>query len=178
MTEIVKALTAIQKELRAPKNQFNSFGKYKYRSNEDIIEAVKPLAHKLSCSIIQSDELIELCGSVYVKATTTLLSGKEELSASAYAKEALSQAGMSAAQLTGSSSSYARKYSANGLFAIDDSHNEPDAQKPEPQKIKLTPTHAHFKAIVQRIGKDLTIEKVKEKYEMSAATEKELLKSK
>lgn len=169
-------LVSIQKQLKAPKGQRNSFGKYNYRSNEDILEAVKPLATALGCSVIQQDELVELCGSVYVKATTTLISESGQFSASAYAKEALSQAGMSAAMLTGSSSSYARKYSANGLFAIDDSHNEVDAQDTKKVKPVLNSKHPHWKAIAMRLGADITIEKVRESYDMTAAAEKSLIK--
>ena len=169
-------LVSIQKQLKAPKGQRNTFGKYNYRSNEDILEAVKPIATALGCSVIQQDELVELCGSVYVKATTTLISESGQLSASAYAKEALSQAGMSAAMLTGSSSSYARKYSANGLFAIDDSDSEVDAQDAKKVRPVLNSKHPHWKAIATRLGADITIEKVKESYDMTAAAEKSLIK--
>ena len=169
-------LVSIQKQLRAPKGQRNKFGNYNYRSNEDIMEAVKPLATALGCSVVQTDELIELCGSVYVKATTIITNGIEHRESTAFAKEALSQAGMSAAMLTGSSSSYARKYSANGLFAIDDSHNEVDAQDTKKVKEVLNSKHKHWKAIAMRLCADITIEKVKESYDMTAAVEKALIK--
>ena len=113
-------LTDIQKELKAPKKQYNSFGKYNYRNCEDILEAVKPL---LGDSVLTlSDEVVNIGLSNYVKATATFMSidGVGEVSVSAYAREALQQKGMNDAQITGSSSSYARKYALNGLFAIDD----------------------------------------------------------
>jgi len=117
----MKELIEIQKELKAPKNQRNNFGKYNYRSCEDILEAVKPLANKLKCSVLLSDDVVEVGGRIYVIATAKLYKTKEEqISVHAYAREPLSQKGMNEAQITGSASSYARKYALNGLFAIDD----------------------------------------------------------
>lgn len=111
-------LADIQAHLNAPKNQYNSFGKYKYRSCEDILEAVKPLLKGLFLSI--SDEIVQIGGRYYVKATATITDGESSHSASAMAREEENKKGMDAAQVTGATSSYARKYCLNGLFGIDD----------------------------------------------------------
>ena len=113
-----ESLAQIQGSLKAPKNQFNSFGKYNYRNQEDILEAVKPLLKGLVLNI--SDEIILIGERYYVKATATLSNGTDKISSSAFARESESKTGMDASQLTGSTSSYARKYALNGLFAIDD----------------------------------------------------------
>lgn len=113
----------IQNELKAPKSQFNKFGNYKYRNTEDILEALKPLLSSHKAIINVSDE-IELIGDrYYVKATARLIDveeGNQEIKSTAYARESLERKGMDLSQLTGSTSSYARKYALNGLFAIDD----------------------------------------------------------
>lgn len=114
------SLISIQSELKAPKSQYNSFGKYSYRNAEDILEAVKPLLTKYKATMYISDEVVEVGGRIYVKATVTLSDGKETITASAYAREPEDRKGMDASQITGATSSYARKYALNGLFAIDD----------------------------------------------------------
>jgi hypothetical protein len=114
-------LVKIQAELKAPKNQVNSFGKYKYRSAEDIIEAVKPILNKYETALIVSDEVVQVGDRIYIKATATLLDLMDfNISVSGWAREEEVKKGMDAAQITGSASSYARKYALNGLFAIDD----------------------------------------------------------
>ena len=114
-------LVKIQAELKAPKNQVNSFGKYKYRSAEDIIEAVKPILNKYETALIVSDEVVQVGDRIYIKATATLLDLMDfNISVSGWAREEDVKKGMDAAQITGSASSYARKYALNGLFAIDD----------------------------------------------------------
>ena len=115
------SLKKIQAELKAPKNQVNSFGKYKYRSAEDIIEAVKPICHKYDCALIISDEVVSVNDRVYIKATATLIKDEDNhISVTGWAREEELKKGMDAAQITGAASSYARKYALNGLFAIDD----------------------------------------------------------
>ena len=117
-----KKLMNIQSELKAPKGQYNSFGKYKYRSCEDILEAVKPVLAKHGCTLTISDS-IELVGDrFYVKATATLsdIDSDKSISVSAYARESQDKKGMDSSQVTGATSSYARKYALNGLFCIDD----------------------------------------------------------
>lgn len=111
-------LASIQEHLNAPKNQYNSFGKYKYRSCEDILEGVKPLLKGLFLSI--SDEIVLIGDRYYVKATATITDGENKHTATAMAREEESKKGMDSAQVTGATSSYARKYCLNGLFGIDD----------------------------------------------------------
>jgi hypothetical protein len=113
-------LNRIQQELKAPKGQTNSFGNYKYRSCEDILEAVKPLLNGLTLTL--SDEVVNIGTANYVKATAILCGSdlQNTMGVTAYAREAESKKGMDEAQITGAASSYARKYALNGLFAIDD----------------------------------------------------------
>jgi hypothetical protein len=113
-------MVKIQSELKAPKNQTNAFGKYKYRSCEDIIEALKPLLARENLYMNISDEIIEVGGKNYVKATATIFDGEDSILSSAVARESIDKKGMDDAQQTGATSSYARKYSLNGLFGIDD----------------------------------------------------------
>ena len=113
-------LMEIQSELKAPKGQFNSFGKYAYRNCEDILESVKPLLKKHGCCLFISDEIVEMGGRFYVKATATFIDGDIHTKATAFAREAADKKGMDEAQITGAASSYARKYALNGLFLIDD----------------------------------------------------------
>ena len=114
-------LVKIQAELKAPKGQTNNFGKYKYRSAEDIIEAVKPILNKYGTALVISDEVVQVGDRIYIKATATLLDGTDNhISVCGWAREEEVKKGMDAAQITGSASSYARKYALNGLFAIDD----------------------------------------------------------
>lgn len=124
----MEELVIIQSELKAPKGQYNNFGKYKYRSCEDILEAVKPLLKANGCTLTMTDEIVPVGSRVYVKATCRLTNkeGKEEVT-TAYAREAEAKAGMDVAQITGAASSYARKYALNGLFCIDDT-KEADTQ--------------------------------------------------
>jgi len=130
----MQILNKIQKELKAPKNQKNTFGGYNYRSCEDILEAVKPLLEDATLTV--SDTLEFIGSRYYVKATVTIKSGKDEVSVSAYAREAETQKGMGDAQITGSASSYARKYALNGLFLIDDSKDD-DSREHVPQEKKV-----------------------------------------
>ncbi len=125
---IRQKLQGIQSSLKAPKGQTNTFGGYRYRSAEDILEALKPLLGEWGCSLVIQDEMVEVGGRVYVKASANLIDNDSEsvLSTTAYAREAETKRGMDDAQITGSASSYARKYALNGLFAIDDT-KDPDA---------------------------------------------------
>lgn len=117
----MKELQLIQTALKAPKGQFNAFGKYKYRSCEDILEAAKPLLAANKCTLTITDEIVCVSERVYVKATATLTnSDGAAVSTTAFAREAKQKTGMDEAQVTGAASSYARKYALNGLFCIDD----------------------------------------------------------
>ena len=118
--EFIEKIVAIQSELKAPKGQYNSFGKYNYRSCEDILEGVKPLLAKHGLVLTIQDSIDLIGDRFYVKATATITDGKDEISTSAYARESLDKKGMDASQVTGATSSYARKYALNGLLAIDD----------------------------------------------------------
>jgi len=120
MKNFITKMVKIQSELKAPKNQVNSFGKYKYRSCEDIIEAVKPILAKEGLYMNISDEIVEVGGKNYVKAVATIFDGENQISSSAVARESIDKKGMDDAQQTGATSSYARKYALNGLFGIDD----------------------------------------------------------
>jgi hypothetical protein len=119
---IYAALQAVQRELKAPKGQYNSFGKYKYRSCEDIVEAVKPLLNEQGLILTMSDEAIGVADRVYIKATCKVIdvANGDVIETSALARESLTKKGMDDSQITGTASSYARKYALNGLFAIDD----------------------------------------------------------
>ena len=112
----------IQGSLKAPKGQYNGFGRYKYRSCEDILEALKPLLVENKAAVTIKDSIVQIGDRYYVQAIATLIDveAEEKVSATAYAREALSKKGMDESQVTGATSSYARKYALNGLFAIDD----------------------------------------------------------
>lgn len=149
MKEINIKLMNIQQELKAPKGQYNSFGKYAYRSCEDILEAVKPLLKKEKVALTISDELHYIGNRYYIKATATLIDTESEaiISNSAYAREEETKKGMDGSQITGASSSYARKYALNGLFGIDDnkdsdttniqSKEEKEDKKASPKQMEL-----------------------------------------
>jgi hypothetical protein len=126
--DVFRKLLVVQSELKAPKGQYNAFGKYKYRSCEDIMEAVKPILAKVNAVLLLNDEIVEVSGRFYIKATARFLDCEEGgfVEASAYAREDESKKGMDGAQVTGATSSYARKYALNGLLAIDDT-NDADA---------------------------------------------------
>lgn len=115
---IIEKLAKVQQELKAPKGQFNDFSKFKYRSCEDILEALKPLLGELT--VIISDDIVSVGDRIYVKATVSISDGDQSIESSAFAREPLSKKGMDEAQITGATSSYARKYALNGMFLIDD----------------------------------------------------------
>jgi hypothetical protein len=117
---LVHRIIAVQSELKAPKGQYNSFGKYAYRNAEDILEAVKPLLKKYGLSMTISDSIEEVCGIVYVDANIYLTDGTDSVTVGAQAGIDPNRKGMDIAQCFGASSSYARKYALNGMFLIDD----------------------------------------------------------
>ena len=123
---IIKKLQAIQSELEVPKSQYNSFGKYHYRNAEDILAAAKPISIKHDCLLTVTDDMVVLNDRFYVKAVARLDHNEEHKETTAYAREELTKKGMDASQITGSASSYARKYALNGLFCLDDV-KDPDA---------------------------------------------------
>ena len=150
---IYKKLSAMQRELLAPKTQFNSFGKYSYRSCEDILEALKPLMKKYKTAVVISDDVCQMGGRVYVLATASLIDAESEgdkpqkISTAALAREPEEKKGMDESQITGTASSYARKYALNGLFAIDDVQDA-DARAERAKKAKeLTDEEKREKAM-------------------------------
>lgn len=119
---VYEKLAAVQRELKAPKGQFNSFGKYKYRSCEDILEALKPVLSKNGCAVVLSDSVEQVGDRFYICATATITDYEthEQVHNTAFAREDADKKGMDGSQITGTASSYARKYALNGLFLIDD----------------------------------------------------------
>lgn len=118
---MIKELIEIQAHLKAPKGQYNNFGKYRYRSAEDILEAVKPLLAEQNCTLTLSDEVLNIGGRFYIKAVATLTNSEDKQVVNvAYAREDETKKGMDGSQITGTASSYARKYALNGMFLIDD----------------------------------------------------------
>lgn len=144
MTSVLKKLGAIQSTLKAPKGQYNSFGKYKYRSCEDILEAVKPLLREQGCTLTVTDDVSCVGERYYITATATIYDNEsgESVSNKASAREEENKKGMDGSQITGTASSYARKYALNGLFLIDDTKDadtdEFKAQQSAPDKTVLT----------------------------------------
>ena len=162
----MEILKKIQKELKAPKNQYNAFGKYEYRSCEDILEAVKPLLN--NATLVINDEMVVIGERYYIKATATLTEADKSISATAYAREPEEKKGMDSAQITGATSSYARKYALNGLFLIDDTKdsdatnngtseknvNNVYKARQEAEKIKTLPELRKFYAKNKGLGKE------------------------
>ena len=151
---MIKKLSKIQRELKAPKNQRNDFGKYNYRSCEDILEAVKPLLAAEGLVLTITDNIEMIGGRYYVKATATVTDGEKSISTTAFAREAEGRKGMDESQVTGSSSSYARKYALNGLFCIDDTKDadtmKPIEDKPAPKaKAKSKDNRAEYMAKIK-----------------------------
>ena len=136
--ELNAKLVKIQHDLKAPKDQRNNFGGYSYRSFENILESVKPLLSEAGLSIILSDDIVEVGGKAYVKATATVSDGKESISNTAFAREDENRKGMSDPQITGACSSYARKYAVQGIFAIDDS-KDPDTESYQRRQSEAKP---------------------------------------
>lgn len=172
MKNILKKLNHIQTELKAPKGQFNAFGKYKYRSCEDILEGIKPLLKELLCTLTISDKVVLIGDRYYIEATATLYDceSAEAFSNVSSAREEENKKGMDSSQVTGATSSYARKYALNGLLAIDDTkdsdatnnHGKEDTQADMPEEEKIDPNkkieEAHIvyiKGRLKALDKDL-----------------------
>lgn len=155
---IYEKLSNIQSELKCNKRQYNSFGKYKYRSCEDILEALKPIVAKNKATLILSDELVNIGERYYIKSTATLIDTEEEkqIQNTAYAREELEKKGMDGSQITGTASSYARKYALNGLFNIDDTKDADTDEFAIQGNEKVTDTEARtIYALIQKNGRDL-----------------------
>lgn len=175
MANIYNKLMTIQGALKAPKGQYNSFGKYKYRSCEDILESVKPLLSAHDCALVITDDIMMIGDRIYVKATAKLISGSEQVESSAFAREELEKRGMDSSQVTGAASSYARKYALNGLFCIDDTKDsdatnthgqqpkeEPKAQpKEEPKREEPKKEKPSMQPVYDEISNAQTIDQLK-----------------
>ena len=153
---IYEKLSAIQQELKAPKGQYNSFGKYKYRSCEDILEAVKPICAKHKTALVLLDDIREVSGRFYVVAQAQLHDCESDnaVTATAFAREPDEKKGMDDSQITGTASSYARKYALNGLFCIDDTKDadtdEYKQQEKKPSKEEMDAFNVQYKRKVEK----------------------------
>lgn len=164
-------LAEIQAKLKAPKGQFNSFGKYHYRSAEDILEAVKKVVNPMGFSIVLTDQVKEIGGRIYVEAIASLFNGELEYSATGLAREEETKKGMDGSQITGAASSYARKYALNGLFAIDDTkdsdatndHGKSQESKSQAKGSIPEPTQfdIEFKELISDVKKVIAIGELK-----------------
>lgn len=175
-------LLKVQTELKAPKNQYNSFGKYKYRNQEDVLEAVKPLLAKHSLNLIITDEVKEVAGLAFINATAKVFGEPQEpvVEVSAQAGIDPSRKGMDIAQSFGSSSSYARKYALNGLFLIDDTKdadatNTHDKPASKPSKEALPKSGEKFNKAKDFIKGGGSMDSIKAKYQVSKQVEQLLL---
>ena len=151
---VYEKLCKVQAELKAPKGQHNDFGNYWYRSCEDIQEGLKPLLKEVNAVVIASDEIILVGDRYYVKATVTFIDAEtcEQVSNTSLARETLDKKGMDASQITGSTSSYARKYALNGLFCIDDTKDSDSNENKEQEKAKDKPKDKPQNATQQTTG--------------------------
>jgi hypothetical protein len=151
----MKNLVNIQAELKVPKGNFNSFGKYKYRSAEDILEALKPILLKYKATLRLTDKIVSVGGKTFLKATATIWDEEKAYNESVGYAELSEHKGMSAEQCTGTASSYARKYALNGLFLIDETEADADSQKPAnptPEVKKPELNASTFKKMVEAIN--------------------------
>lgn len=154
---ILSRLQAVQMELKAPKNQYNSFGKYSYRSAEDILEAAKPLCMDNGLLLVLSDEPEELGGRNYIRATATVyeINSGKSLAVTGYAREDEVKKGMDGSQITGSASSYARKYAMNGLFCIDDTKDADTRDNRSEVQLATQKQKNELEVLCQRTGSEL-----------------------
>ena len=175
MTEnkIHEKLITVQKNLVAPKSNYNNFGKYKYRSAEDILEAVKPLNAENGLLLTISDEPLLIGDWHYIKATASITDGNESVTVTAYARESAEKKGMDHSQITGTASSYARKYALNGLYLIDDTKDaDTDEYRNQGNKAPKSATQAEignlkkeiiaFSKLMAEQGKDVKPEQVEQ----------------
>ena len=172
---IKEKLMNIQQELKAPKGQKNSFGNYNYRSCEDILEAVKPLLSKYKCILTINDELVNIGERYYIKATANLydVESIEVIANIAYARESLEKRGMDDSQITGATSSYARKYALNGLFAIDDT-KDADTDEYQKQTIKKEKTKTYRDQLIDYCKeKSIDMKDVSKDYKLSKESTEE-----
>lgn len=177
-------LTKVQSELKAPKNNKNNFGGYQYRSCEDVLESLKPILLKYELFMSISDEIIEVGNRIYVKATVKVFDDINEECVSAFAREDESKKGFDLSQLTGATSSYARKYALNGMFLIDDTKDadatnthgkeleKPTTPAAKPPKTTISDVNKVILAL--RLNREATITQLKTSYVITASQAKEL----
>jgi hypothetical protein len=158
----------VQSELKAPKNQRNNFGKYNYRSCEDILEAVKPLLNTNGLTLMITDEIKEVAGLVYVEARAVLFDTEGRIEATAQAGIDPNRKGMDIAQSFGSSSSYARKYALNGLFLIDDTKDADATNDHKDARKWLNKNTAEFNKAQEFVSNGGSVSQIEAKYKVSA----------
>ena len=172
----MKTLRKIQQELKCPKGSFNSFGKYKYRSAEQILESVKPLLQKHDALLLLSDEIIQVGNKLFLKASALISDDDGTIEVFGYA-EMGEHKGMSSEQCTGTASSYARKYALNGLFLIDETESDPDSKdntKTEAKKPAID--NARFEKAIESIrNSEFSVEQLQAKFELTELQSKALL---
>ena len=181
---MIEQLVKVQNELKAPKSQYNSFGKYSYRNAEDIFEAAKPICFKYGLFLSISDEVIEVGGALFVESTATITDGEKSFNVKAQAGLDLNRKGMDKAQASGASSSYARKYALGGLFLLDDTkdadatntHGKAPVKAVAKAELKLN-SEAYLKAIQAVTNKTVTVAQVESKYTLSKVVKDTLLKA-
>jgi len=171
----INPLADIQAKLKAPKGQFNSFGKYHYRSAEDILEAVKKVVNPMGFAITLTDDLIFAEGRWYIKSVAELTNGKQTFSSIGLAREEETKKGMDGSQITGAASSYARKYALNGLFAIDDTkdsdatndHGKSQESKPQAKTGMPAPSNfdIQFAGLIKKVNEMQDVAQLKELWE-------------
>lgn len=179
---IFEKLSKVQMELKAPKGQYNSFGKYKYRSCEDILEAIKPILEKHKLTLRMTDELVCIGERYYVKATAYLYDTEKStdmLGTTAYARESEKKTGMDESQITGTASSYARKYALNGLFLIDDTKDaDTDEYHEQTNKMITKKQIETIKDLVDDIDAMLNYFKIEKIEDMTSSQADEIIKRK
>ena len=179
---IFEKLSKVQMELKAPKGQYNSFGKYKYRSCEDILEAIKPILEKNKLTLRLTDELVCIGERYYAKATAYLYDTEKStdmLSTNAYARESEKKSGMDESQITGTASSYARKYALNGLFLIDDTKDaDTDEYHEQTNKLITKKQIETIQKLVEDIPAMLNYYKLEKIEDMPQAVADEIIKRK
>lgn len=179
---ITEKVLNVQKNLKAPKGQYNSFGKYNYRSAEDILEAVKPLNAENGLLLTISDEPLLIGDWHYIKATASITDGKDTQTVTAYARESQTKKGMDDSQITGTASSYARKYALNGLYLIDDTKDadtdeyKHQQNKPAPKATQqdvgnFNKAVAAFSTLMKERGKEVTPDQVKQQLGINDPTQ-------
>lgn len=162
---LAEKLLNMQTRMAVPKSRWNKFGKFYYRSCEDIMDAAKPYLDEYKCLLLVSDSLEECAGRAHIKATVTLkdLESDESYTVTAVAAEATQQKGMDSAQISGSTSTYARKYALNGLFLLDESEADPDADKQETESEPETQADDSPKAYKDRNYKNAVASVLKQR---------------